>query len=118
MRDTSALSGSAATTPSVTLDDCRYAVEVIISRDKTPILASLFLNEIDIGARAVASGEGDGSGEICVLALEVSAEGIGISGSVQLTLPNCGIGVNSSNSRALNITGSAQIRHSLALRPP
>ena len=85
------------------------AVEVIISRDKTPILASLFLNEIDIGARAVASGEGDGSGEICVLALEVSAEGIGISGSVQLTLPNCGIGVNSSNSRALNITGSAQI---------
>jgi len=86
------------------------AVEVIITRGESPILASLFLNDaVDIGARAVASGEGDGTGEICVLALEVSAEGIGITGSVQLTLPNCGIGVNSSNSRALNITGSAQV---------
>jgi hypothetical protein len=85
------------------------AVEVIIARGETPILASLFLNgPVDINARAVASGEGDGNGEICVLALEVSAEGIGITGSVQVTLPNCGIGVNSSNSRALTITGSAQ----------
>jgi len=86
------------------------AVEVIITRGEAPILASLFLNgPVDIGARAVASGEGDGTGEICVLALEVSAEGIGISGSVQLNLPNCGVGVNSSNSRALSITGSAQV---------
>jgi hypothetical protein len=86
------------------------AVEVIITRGKAPMLAALFLAEpVEIYSRAVASGEGDGNGEVCVLALEVSAQGIGITGSVQVDLPNCGIGVNSSNSQALNVTGSAQV---------
>ena len=85
------------------------AVEVIISKDRAPMLAGLFLEgPVEIGGRAVASVEGTG-GEFCVLALEVTAQATVLTGSAWLDIPNCGLGVNSANSRALRMTGSSRI---------
>jgi len=85
------------------------AVEVIISRGETPMLASFFLEgDVEIGARAVSSVEGSG-GAFCVLVTEVSAQATQVHGASTITLPNCGLAVNSSNPQAVIVTGSASI---------
>ena len=85
------------------------AVEVVIERGTTPLIASFFLDsDIEVGARAVASVEGS-SGAFCVLVTEVSTQATQVHGASTITLPNCGLAVNSSNPQAVIVTGSASI---------
>lgn len=85
------------------------AVEVIIVKAEPPLLSGMFIEgPVDLGARAVASVQGTG-GDFCVLALEVTAEATTLTGTARLDLNNCGLAVNSANSKALRMTGTSRI---------
>lgn len=85
------------------------AVEVIVRRDRPPLLAAFFLDApVTLGGRAVASVEGASSG-FCVLVMEVTAQSTQVHGASTINLPNCGLAVNSANAQAVIVTGSASI---------
>lgn len=82
------------------------AVEVVITSPQTPLLAALFLSsQVDIAARAVAKGT---SPSMCGLALG-SGTAVSISGGANVTLNQCGLGVNSSSNTALTASGGAHL---------
>lgn len=82
-------------------------VEVITSQSAPTFFMKLFhLNSMTVAARAVA-GLGPASG--CIYALDTSGTDIGMTGTSDLAMPNCGIVVNSASSNAINLTGGATI---------
>ena len=84
------------------------AVEVIISQPQTRLLSALFgTDPILIHARAVALAN---AGTGCVLALDPSASpAVTVKGNAQLNLMNCNLYANSSDSSALNVSGTTTV---------
>jgi hypothetical protein len=82
-------------------------VEVIVTQSAPTYFMKLFnLTSMNVSARAVA-GLGPASG--CIYALDTSGIDIGMTGTSDLSMPNCGIVVNSGSSNAINLTGGATI---------
>jgi hypothetical protein len=61
---------------------------------------------MNVSARAVA-GNGPGSG--CIFTLDTSGTDIGLSGSGDLNMPDCGVLVNSASTSALTISNNANL---------
>ena len=82
-------------------------VEVIVSQAAPTYFMKLFhLTSITVSARSVA-GNGPGSG--CIYTLDTSGIDVGMTGSGALSMPDCGIVVDSASSNALKLTGSGSI---------
>lgn len=82
-------------------------VEVIVSQSEPTFFMKLFhLTSMTVSARAVA-GIGPASG--CIYTLDPSGIDIGMTGSGSLSMPDCGIVIDSASSNALNLTGSGTI---------
>jgi hypothetical protein len=82
-------------------------VEVIVSQAAPTYFMKLFhLNSMTVSARSVA-GNGPASG--CIYTLDTSGTDIGMTGSGVLSMPDCGIVVDSASSNALKLTGSGSI---------
>lgn len=85
------------------------AVEVQVRRTETLLLARLFLNSIQVAARAVALA--GSPGDYCVVALDkASADTAEFSGNATIELENCGVAANSDNEQALLVSGSAILK--------
>ena len=82
-------------------------VEVIITVSEPTYFMKVFnLASMNVSARAVA-GLGAASG--CIYTLDTSGTDVGLSGSGALSMPSCGIVVNSASSKAVSISGSSSI---------
>ena len=82
-------------------------VEVIASQNQPTFFMRLFgRTSMTVSARAVATTV-PSSG--CVYTLTSTGTDINLTGSGSMTLPNCGIMVNSNSSQAINLTGSGNI---------
>ncbi|MBC7953638.1 MAG: hypothetical protein H7Z12_17705 [Rhodospirillaceae bacterium] len=85
------------------------AVEVQVRRTETLLLAKLFLDSIQVSARAVALA--GSPGDYCVIALDkASADTAEFRGNATINLENCGVAANSNNDQALLISGSATLK--------
>ena len=82
-------------------------VEVIATRSvPTYFMRVLSFSAMSVGARAVA---GLRPSQGCVYTLDTSGVDVSLSGSGTLSVPSCGVVVNSSSSSAVNLSGSASI---------
>src|ERR1019366_208628 len=82
-------------------------VEVIVSQAAPTYFMKLFhLTSMKVSARSVA-GNGPASG--CIYTLDTSGTDIGMTGSGTLSMPDCGIVVDSASSNALTLTGIGSI---------
>ena len=82
-------------------------VEVIITVSEPTYFMKVFhLTSMNVSARAVA-GLTAGSG--CIYTLGTSGTDIGLTGTADLSMPNCGILVDSAASNAIRMTGSSGI---------
>lgn len=82
-------------------------LEVIVTQAAPTFFMKLFhLTSMNVSARAVA-GNGPGSG--CIFTLDTSGTDIGLSGSGDLNMPDCGVMVNSAASSALTISNNANL---------
>jgi Flp pilus assembly protein TadG len=83
------------------------AVEVIVSQNVPTFFMKIFhLSTMKVSARSVA-GNGPASG--CIYTLDTSGIDVGMTGSGALSIPDCGIVIDSAASNALNLTGSGTI---------
>jgi hypothetical protein len=84
------------------------SVEVIISEPQNPLFSSLFLNNLSVTSRSVATVETEGTA--CVLALHPSASNaIMNQGNPTIMMDGCVMAANSNDSSAISISGSAVI---------
>lgn len=92
------------------------AVEVVISRQMTALLSSLFLSSgPTISARSVALANYGVTGDACVVALDTGSEtSTTTSGSTNLQFPSCSLYINSPYTNALNMNGGAVIHPNIA----
>ncbi len=83
------------------------AVEVVVGQPQTLPLSKLFYaGPWNISARAVATA--GSSANACALELDTSnTTGVTISNGAQVTLNQCGLGVNANGSSALSVSGGA-----------
>ena len=82
-------------------------VEVIATQAAPTFFMKLFhISSMTVSARAVA---GNGPGNACILTLDASGNDIGLSGSGDLMMQDCGILVNSASSNALTISNNANL---------
>lgn len=83
------------------------AVEVIVSQAVPTFFMNVFgKSKMTVSARAVGV-LGGASG--CIYTLDTSGIDVGMTGSGALSMPDCGIVIDSGSSNALNMTGSATI---------
>lgn len=83
------------------------SVEVIVSQNVPTFFMKVFgLSTIKVSARAVA-GLGAASG--CIYTLDTSGIDVGMTGSGVLSMPDCGIVIDSGSTNALNMTGTTSI---------
>jgi Flp pilus assembly protein TadG len=82
-------------------------VEVIVTKSVPTNFMRIFnVNAMTVAARAVA---GLGPSQGCIYTLDTSGSDISLSGSGSLSVPNCGIIVNSTSSNGVRLSGSASI---------
>jgi Putative Flp pilus-assembly TadE/G-like len=82
-------------------------VEVIVTQSQPTYFMKLFhLSSMPVSARAVA-GIGPSTG--CIYTLDPSGVDIGLTGSGTLSMPDCGIIVNSASNNAVNLTGVSDL---------
>jgi Flp pilus assembly protein TadG len=82
-------------------------VEVIVTQAAPTYFMKLFnLSSMNVSGRAVA-GLGAASG--CIYTLDTSGTDVGMTGSGTLSMPDCGIVVDSASNNALSLVGSADI---------
>jgi Flp pilus assembly protein TadG len=82
-------------------------VEVIASQNAPTYFMKLFhLSSMTVSARSVG-GNGPASG--CIYTLDTSGTDVGMTGSGNMTVPDCGIVIDSASSNALSLVGSASI---------
>ena len=83
-------------------------VEVVISKSQPTFFMNAFhISSLTVDARAVAKAVAT---DACLWALNTAAgKGVNISGTTQLSLPNCGIIDNATGSTALNVGGTSQL---------
>ncbi|HTH17387.1 MAG TPA: pilus assembly protein TadG-related protein, partial [Magnetospirillum sp.] len=84
------------------------AVEVSVSRSEQLLLAKLFIDSMQVSARAVA--QSGALGDYCVVALDkAAADTAEFQGNATINLANCGVAANSNNDTALLVSGSASL---------
>jgi len=82
-------------------------VEVVVTRSvPTYFMRAFNVSTMSVAARAVA---GLGPSEGCIYTLDTSGSGVSLTGSGNLSAPNCGLIVDSSSSNAVSLSGSASI---------
>ncbi|MCC6720417.1 MAG: hypothetical protein IT555_21300, partial [Acetobacteraceae bacterium] len=88
------------------------AVEVKITKPEGPYFSSAYRPTAPVvNARSVSAPIGTSSGGgMCIMALEPTASGISASGTPVIDANTCNIYVNSTNSKAVNITGTVKIK--------
>jgi hypothetical protein len=69
-------------------------------------MKAFHINSMNVNARATAS-LGPGSG--CIFTLNQSGVDVGLSGNGNLTMPDCGVIIDSSSAKALTLTGNSLI---------
>lgn len=85
-----------------------YAAEAIISKQRTTLFASMFMNGDDLTIRTRAVAVVRVGGPFCVLALDPTAgSALKFGGTSDLTLTNCGLIVNSTSNTAMNLIGGS-----------
>ena len=72
----------------------------------TYFMKALSINSMNVSAKASAS-LGPGAG--CIFTLNHSGTDVGLSGNGFLTMPDCGVVIDSSASKALSLTGNSSI---------
>jgi hypothetical protein len=87
-----------------------YAAEAVISKQRTALLASMFMSGDDLTIRTRAVAVVRVGGPFCVLALDPSAgSALKFGGTSELQLQNCGIIVNSESNSAMNLIGGSVV---------
>jgi hypothetical protein len=88
------------------------AIEVVITKPEGPYFSDALRPVAPIVvARSVAAPIGTSAGGgMCVMALEPSQTGVTVNGTPVLDAGSCNIYVNSTHSRAVNMTGTAKIK--------
>ncbi|MBT5048902.1 MAG: pilus assembly protein [Rhodospirillaceae bacterium] len=82
------------------------SVEVIVTEQQQPLFSSLFLNQLSVKSRSVATVETTGTA--CVLAMDPSASNaIMNQGNPTILMDGCVMAANSTDSSAISISGSA-----------
>jgi len=82
-------------------------IQVIASQSAPTYFMKLFhVSSMTVSARAVG---GLGPASACIYALDTSGTDIGMSSSSNLSMPNCGIVVNSASNNAISLSGTATI---------
>ncbi|HKO20901.1 MAG TPA: pilus assembly protein TadG-related protein, partial [Acidobacteriaceae bacterium] len=83
------------------------AVKVVVTQSApTYFMKAFHINAMSVNARATAA-LGPGSG--CIFTLDQSGVDVGLSGNGYLTMPDCGVLIDSGSSKALTLTGSSSI---------
>lgn len=97
--------GSNGYTVSVGLISGGY--RVVASQSAPTFFMKVFhLNSMSVSATAVAS---NGPASNCIYALDPSGIDIGLTGTSDLNMPDCGIIINSGSSNGLNMTGTSDL---------
>jgi len=82
-------------------------MEVIVTQvAPTYFMKAFHLNTMNVSARAVA-GLGPGAG--CIFTLNQSGVDVGLSGNGNLSMPDCGVVIDSQSAKALTLTGNSSI---------
>jgi Flp pilus assembly protein TadG len=81
-------------------------VEVVLSQQQNSLFASLFLPNVTINTRAVATAL---SSPACLLALGTSGTDLTVSGGSAINMPNCSAVTNSGDSSSVSVTGGAAL---------
>jgi hypothetical protein len=79
---------------------------VVTQSAPTYFMKVFHLNSMNVSARAVAA-LGPGSG--CIFTLNQSGVDVGLSGQGSLSMPDCGVVIDSSSAKGLTLTGGATI---------
>jgi hypothetical protein len=86
------------------------AVEVILSQPQMRLFSALFLSD-DVTIRARAVAKIGNLGNACVLALDGTASGaLSAGGTPNVVLNGCSIAVNSDDTSAMTLSGSAKVK--------
>ena len=86
------------------------AVRAIITEQKDPGLAGVYLSSITVGASSVAEVVYNFGGGGCVLALaKTASDAADLTGGTSVNLTNCVIAANSSDACATNLSGGATL---------
>lgn len=84
------------------------SVEVTVTRKQSLLFSALFMSSLTVSARAVA--RASQPGDYCIIALDrAQSSALDLNGSTDITLSGCGIFANSSDEKALTISGSAKL---------
>ena len=88
------------------------AVEVVVTKPEGPYFSAAFRPTAPTArARSVSAPIGTAAGGgMCIMALEPTATGISAGGTPVLDAGTCNVYVNSTHTRAVNITGSVKIK--------
>jgi hypothetical protein len=82
-------------------------IKVVVTQSApTYFMKAFHINSMNVNARATAA-LGPGSG--CIFTLDQSGVDVGLSGNGNLTMPDCGVLVDSASAKALTLTGSSSI---------
>jgi len=94
-------------TVTVTKASTGSKITVLITQSApTYFMKALSINSMNVSAKASAS-LGPGAG--CIFTLNHTGTDVGLSGNGYLTMPDCGVVIDSSASKALSLTGSSSI---------
>ena len=81
--------------------------QVVASQSAPTFFMKVFgLNSMAVSATAVAN---NGPASNCIYALDPSGIDVGLTGTANLNMPDCGIIINSGSSNGLNMTGSSSL---------
>lgn len=82
-------------------------IKVVVTQSApTYFMKAFHINAMSVNARATAA-LGPGSG--CIFTLNQSGVDVGLSGTGNLTMPDCGVLVDSASAKALSLTGGSSI---------
>lgn len=82
-------------------------IQVIVAQSAPTYFMKVFhLSSMNVAARAVAA-LGPGAG--CIFTLNQSGVDVGLSGTGDLSMPDCGIIIDSTSAKALTLTGNSSI---------
>jgi Flp pilus assembly protein TadG len=98
--------GVSGVTVSVTNPSGSTIKVVVTQSAATYFMKAFHINAMNVNARATAA-LGPGSG--CIFTLNQSGVDVGLSGTGNLSMPDCGVLIDSGSSKALTLTGSSSI---------
>ncbi len=90
--------------------DGKTHVTVELSQSANLWFSKIFIESVEVGAGAEAEVDELNDGSACILSLdETEDQALKVSGNVEVSMPNCGIAVNSESDEALYLNGSVLV---------